>query len=494
MNSRPMALKQIIQTTIGQQNWFLHNVIKRIKVVQHLSFLKHCKQMDILPKGLLVKDKLANTYPSAESEKLALKHSRQWRSLLIDHLYVQKRKLESLSVGPLNLSEYKVIQKVLAILRSSKQKKLQHLSKPANEPATVSGFSNLSSIGFSQHEIAILNKGPSYVPPSRPISNSKYTELLADLDTLSSRLKSQVSHLTNEITEFRGGMERIIKEMRDKTVSSNDAATLGIIKSIKAKDAVISLSDKSKRLIAMDKSDYDKMVSDTLNNHDSTKFIQPVSAQCKFNKMLTSVASKYDDPIKRTILSLKTSEPLPSNLYCLPKDHKPGVLKGRPIVAATDTPSTKLSRWLASFFKPLLKFIPSHVPSTAIFKERLLGISRAINLSNFASLDVTNLYGSIPIEDSDDAIGVITTTVNFYERYKNDCVFNLSSSDVGALLRLCLTSDIIHSNGNAYKQLSGLAMGNNIAPILAIIYMHHVESQIVSNLSEKIIFFSNIFR
>ena len=383
------------------------------------------------------------------------------------------------------------MKRVQTLARSTKRNKLQNLSNPIQDRTMVSGFSNLSNMCFSQQEISILNKGPTYVPPSRPISNSKFTELCADLEVLSSRLKSQVSHLTNEITEFKGGMERIMKEMRDKTVSERDGYILRVIKSIKAKDIIINQSDKSKRLIAMDNDEYTKMVSQTLDNHVPAKFIQPVSAQYKFNKTLASVASKYDEPTRRKILSLKTSEPLPSNLYCLPKDHKIGILKGRPIVAATDTPSTKLSRWLASIFKPLLKYIPTHVPSTSIFKDRLLDISRNSphKLSNFASLDVRDLYGSIPIEDSGDTIGVITAAVNFYDTFKDECELKITRNDVGTLLKLCLSSDIIHFDGKAYKQLNGLAMGNNIAPILAIIYMHFVESEVLSRLSDKIIFF-----
>ena len=44
-----------------------------------------------------------------------------------------------------------------------------------------------------------------------------------------------------------------------------------------------------------------------------------------------------------------------------------------------------------------------------------------------------------------------------------------------------MTSDTVLINGKGYKQKSGLAMGNNIAPILAIIYMNELDKLIIDS-------------
>ena len=73
----------------------------------------------------------------------------------------------------------------------------------------------------------------------------------------------------------------------------------------------------------------------------------------------------------QTLKSNICSEPLPCPVYCLPKDYKQGNLKGRPIHAATDTPATRLSKYLANSLNVLLTHVPSHLKSTEEFVKFL---------------------------------------------------------------------------------------------------------------------------
>ena len=57
----------------------------------------------------------------------------------------------------------------------------------------------------------------------------------------------------------------------------------------------------------------------------------------------------------------------------------------------------------------------------------------------------------------------------------------MSGKDFEALVHLCLTSDTVLINGKGYKQKSGLAMGNNLAPMLAIIYMNELDKLIIES-------------
>ena len=62
---------------------------------------------------------------------------------------------------------------------------------------------------------------------------------------------------------------------------------------------------------------------------------------------------------------------------------------------------------------------------------------------NFCSLDVCNLYGSIPLEDiNPNTPSVFTVAKRFFNKYKNDCeLWALSDDDFDTLVRLCLASD-----------------------------------------------------
>ena len=117
----------------------------------------------------------------------------------------------------------------------------------------------------------------------------------------------------------------------------------------------------------------------------------------------------------RDLKSHICSEPLPCPVYCLPKDHKEGNLKGRPIHSATDTPAIALSKYLVSSLKPLLNHVKSHLRNTDEFINFLNSIDNKIH--GFCSLDVTNLYGSIPLKDINEKTpGIFTVAKRFSKR------------------------------------------------------------------------------
>ncbi|KXJ09499.1 hypothetical protein AC249_AIPGENE28513 [Exaiptasia diaphana] len=94
--------------------------------------------------------------------------------------------------------------------------------------------------------------------------------------------------------------------------------------------------------------------------------------QAKFNTSLNEIADKYreDHPeLSKSLRQNTCSEPLPCAVYCLLKDHKEGDLRGRPIHAATDTPATRLSKFLAKSLNTLLAHVPTHLRNTEEFIE-----------------------------------------------------------------------------------------------------------------------------
>ena len=90
-------------------------------------------------------------------------------------------------------------------------------------------------------------------------------------------------------------------------------------------------------------------------------------------------------------------------------------------------------------------------------------------------------FGSIPMTDIDDHTpSIFTVAWHFFHQYKADCQLHaLSDEDFEELVCLCLTSNWVLIDGKGYKQQSGLAMGNNLAPILVIIYMNELDNQIL---------------
>ena len=220
-----------------------------------------------------------------------------------------------------------------------------------------------------------------------------------------------------------------------------------------------------------------------------TRLNLPKTEQTKLNTSLNEIADKYreDHPeLSKSLRQNTCSEPLPCAVYCLPKDHKEGDLKGRPIHAATDTPATRLSKFLAKSLNTLLAHVPAHLRNTEEFIEFLSSMDDSIK--GFCSLDVCNLYGSIPLEDQEDGTpGLFSVIREFFSNFKhNSCLQHLTDMDFETLIRLCLTSDTILIQGSGYTQKTGLAMGNNLAPTMAIIYMNKLDEGILTAFEEPL--------
>ena len=107
-----------------------------------------------------------------------------------------------------------------------------------------------------------------------------------------------------------------------------DAST---VKQLRERDVVHMMSDKSKRLVALPSNNYLSMFEEHKKNLTETRPVLPSTNQATFNKRLSRIANKYQDPVKKMLLDCSTCEPIPSVMRCLPKDYKQGEVRGRPI-------------------------------------------------------------------------------------------------------------------------------------------------------------------
>lgn len=168
-----------------------------------------------------------------------------------------------------------------------------------------------------------------------------------------------------------------------------------------------------------------------------------------------------------------------AEFYGLPKTHKPGNPL-RPIVSACGDPLDKLSWFLQCILTQLLTFIPAHLPNTDSYLTKLKdafpnGLPPG---SIIFSLDVTNLYGSIPIQEGVEAV------IALVERNLPKInMFGIALSDLRSLLSHVLTNNYVRFGSKIFKQTSGIAMGSRVAPPVAITFMHILETGFMSTLN-----------
>jgi len=397
--------------------------------------------------------------------------------------------------------------------------------------SSISPFSNLSSHNFSEEELCVLQQGPSFVPPLEVSKMKKkadyiiegsinsikrqYFYKLAQQTPQNGEQQHEILHeeednlIRNNTWKFKDPTKRIhghaptlpdavelamnSLEQRVKAVTTKamakggqqEKSLLRTIKSLRKVDSVVILpSDKTKRLVAMDVTHYQDLHAEHLNNYKQIhKISLPKTRQDKFNKALKEISNKYTGQTRELLLHGNCSEPLPSQMTLLPKDHK-SPLKGRPLVAALDTPSTALAKVLSFCLKPVLSHLSTHLSSTKNFVQCLTNYNsnQGHNVNHhvyFGSLDVTNLYGSIPLSGPQNLFNVLESFFSDFCHLSR--ISDLHPSDFRKLLELTLTSDIILLNGKFYRQMSGVPMGGNLSPILAIIYVSIIEQSFINN-------------
>ena len=291
------------------------------------------------------------------------------------------------------------------------------------------------------------------------------------------------------LSEFLGAMINLLSQCA-KDANNADKTCTETIKSIRADESIALVpTDKTSRMIALNKMEYDDMLhAATLStgNFKITKKIQPTTQRAYFNKSITKIANKYttsNPTISNSLSKLKCSNPVPSSPYVLPKNHKIGPLKVRPIVAALDCRGNKLSKFMSNKLNSLMPFIPSFIKDANDLLNKLNDTDLSL-VTSFGCFDVVNLYGSIPrIKRSTEDFDLKDAIKTFYSDFAHYDLFlsKLHVEDFCELVDLSISKDTILYHEQHFTQQNGISMGSPIAPQLAIIYMHYVEQQILAS-------------
>ena len=191
--------------------------------------------------------------------------------------------------------------------------------------------------------------------------------------------------------------------------------------------------------------------------------------------MKVTLKDKIPDDYVQRLLPQHTRT---AEFYGLPKTHKPGNPL-RPIVSACGDPLDKLSWFLQCILTQLLTFIPAHLPNTDSYLTKLkdafpTGLPPG---SIIFSLDVCNLYGSIPIQEGIEAVMALVE-----RNLANINMFGITPSDLRSLLSHVLTNNFVRFGNKILKQTSGIAMGSRVAPPVAITFMHILETGFMTTL------------
>ena len=269
--------------------------------------------------------------------------------------------------------------------------------------------------------------------------------------------------IQNKLHRIKTSFTRIINNIQEqkkwKNLSSQEVQT---IKSLKAKELAITPSDRGGEFCLMHLQQYISIGREHLNNVTLYKSIPRMSAQTienKLNNEWRQISRNVHLPrwIEKSYITKNSNL---AKFHHFIKTHKPSnEIKIRPIVAARNTPTSKLTWLINRIVCPLLNNIPAHLKDSAELMSSINGyMSNTSNISRYpVSFDVVSMYTNIPVKDALNALSSMNT-----EKFENS-IHPLSMQNILSLLNCVLNNSFFQYEDKIYQQISGLPMGCSIS-------------------------------
>ena len=250
----------------------------------------------------------------------------------------------------------------------------------------------------------------------------------------------------------------------------------------KRDDIVVTKPDKGSGIVVMDKSEYLRLLS-AASIDDTTKFSRVDDKRPNLRgrppKHYHSLLQKEKDvhSILHRILpqeiatSLSPKSSRLAHLYGLPKTHK-AKLSMRPILSATGTYNFNLAKWLEEKLKPLSV---NEYTITDVFEFADEIRSSPINEDILVSYDVTALFTNVPLSETIDILVDKAFTNDWFNQTYD---LNLEKEELTQLLEVATTNQLFQFDGQLYEQTDGVAMGSPLGPLMANVFMCHLEDKL----------------
>ena len=257
---------------------------------------------------------------------------------------------------------------------------------------------------------------------------------------------------------------------------------------LKQNELSVVATDKSNRLCVTHDNDIVNRTESILMDEAIYKRIDKSkhkSLEKQANQLVNNVLkSKMSSSNMQRMLVSGTS---PASFYTLIKDHKEKTDKNsfplRPIASVVNTPGNKIDWFCGRILNQLTNYVPAHLSSSLQLMndfEKLNSNDIAEN-STFISLDVVNLYPSVPI---DRAICVIS---DFAKNHWTDIDnFGITPDQFISMIKFVSYNYEIEYNNKNYLQIKGCPMGSHYAPPFSIIFMGYIEEKAMSIINSRL--------
>mgnify|MGYP001809584684 FL=1 len=362
----------------------------------------------------------------------------------------------------------------------------------------ILGAHNVANQGLSLDAMALLNKGLRFI--STP-SRLQLPQLLTGLDRFERSVRLRCQFGGGAIPKFRvpnpgfepktapASVEDFLDAVRSGALARYDTlqqqrqqqhkrvpahnlrpAERQALQDLRQQhDLIIKPADKNLGLVIMAASDYRtcvlQHVSDTRVYEDVTDSID--QQRLKACRRLVTLVNQYEGPLgmdvcKYALQGLQKCMQQPAHLYCLPKLHKMQCMKppivGRPIAACHSWITTNISKVVGEMLNSVLH---EH-PTILLDRTDLVSLVESAQVTEstwLVTFDVESLYPSIDQAQCAEACAEAVDGSTMRKVMVHDFVL------------FVLQNNIVQVEGRYYRQTSGGAMGNNLLPPAAQLYM-----------------------
>ena len=363
---------------------------------------------------------------------------------------------------------------------------------------------NKSDVVFSPRDIFLLSHGMSFVPTPIPASPEVITQKL-DLFDRSVRLNWNFRAQSDDGFDIRfhipvsewvpppahPKIESFLAKVREDVSKALKSTRVPFHKNFRLDDFhrlkkvagdphfEFRQADKNLGLTAMTWTDYDRKVKDLLSDtltytkvcaNKANAMARLFITKCK--SVIKSAPRVFTTQVKKFIQSKFEGDWSFPKFYGIPKLHKPGDWKLRPIVPSFSWVTHQLSVWVSSTLNAVVKDLSTCVTST-ISLVRSIESKRFPSDCEIGTVDVTALYPSIPIRKG---VQIVSNVLRQSSRFSPSTV-----SVLAVCMLLILQFNIFTYEGQHHHQIKGTAMGSSFAPAFANLFMYGIEFQLASS-------------
>ena len=476
--------------------------IKLVKEMNRKIFLLKCRKSRILP-NFIDKINIKNLKHHKDNEKyhkllynfkvgvlnleIQNNHSilntlnEKLNSVTIKFQKIPNSFVKSCFINYLNNLKSKTFQKT----KNTHQQKFSTLLKhnTTNIKHNKNWIKNLTDVTLPHNISLCLSLGPNFNFYNKTLNNNLVNETIKNTELLTfEKDKTEMDNIRKDISkniQIINNTQKINRNSKDTFLNKINTETKTFLRN--NTNIIVTKADKGNVTVIQNKTDYlDKsyqLINDT-NTYLKLKN-DPTNTFQKFNNDLIQHWFKIKLIDQDTKTSLMTYNAITPKIYFLPKIHKQNT-PYRPIVSCIDSPTYKLSKYLANILSNVVGETEYGIKNSFDFVNKIKNIQIPEEHMLF-SLDVTSLYTNIPIHLALDIVNNKWQDISHYTK--------LTKEEFNKAVKFCLTNTYFEFDNSYYKQIEGCAMGSPISSVIANLVMEDLEKTCLDQLTHKPTFY-----